>query len=650
MGLLSPSAKIKGIILLGLLLSFFNASAHKPDTLFVSGPVNDYLSNYYTWFKDTKGTLTPGAAYDSLKAHKFKSDRDHKVFNRGFTNANYWLAIYVKNDTTVQIPVLWSFYNNDILFELYEAEEGNLPLKYHGTQSSLVPLDEREYPVRSPSFRVPLMPQQTKLLLVKVHGLNTDNIYFPTDITTAEDYLQYETHYSLIIGRFLGYFVFALVFNILLWFALKNRLHLWHAAYVLALIGFNINDFLFDVFIFPDWMYKIWVCLPKNLFLLLPVYIGINILQIFINQKKDFPVLYKIFGVYKVIAIVVLVLMVFNAFAMPQNYAVVGFVRMAAYYLTLAGVVLIGINVVAGIIRKHYYTIIYSISTVFLLFAFLDFLLNTVEGGQLFFIPPGNIIVAFTFEILALTVIFVFKYKKEKNDSIIALNETFAIRTSWAKEIIKIQELERERIARDLHDDVGATLSTLKLHLSNYPEKSKTKQEQIDYQRSLDLITKITNDVRNIAHDLLPPDFSQEGLFVALQNRIDEVNYSGKIKFQLVTEGDESKIDKVTTAILIYRIINELITNITKHSDASEASVQLAVLDTEIQIVIEDNGIGMSNVVNKAGIGLKNIASRVEFLNGNIHIDTSKKGSTFIISIPVEFKHDQLTTPDHDTQ
>ncbi|GAA3963843.1 hypothetical protein GCM10022210_10190 [Mucilaginibacter dorajii] len=638
MGRFLQPNKLKGVILLMILFISGGVSAHTIDTLFVKGPVDDYLSNYYTWFKDAKGTLTPSAAFDSLRAHKFKSEHGHKVFNRGFTNNSYWLAVYVKNDTTIRLPLLWSFYNNYLSFDLYEATEGKLPLTFHGTQSSLLPLSEREYPVRSTSFKVVLLPQQTKLLLVKVHTVNADNIYFPTDITTVQDYLQYETHYSFLLGRFLGYFTFALVFNILLWFALKNKLHLWHAAYVLSLIGFNINEFMFDTFIFPDWFYKLWAHLPKTLFLLLPVYLGINILQIFINQKQDFKTLYRLFRVYKIVTLIALAVITINAFALPFNNIFVKYSRVVAYFLAFTGIILIGVNVVAGIVKKHYYTIIYSISTIFLLFAFLDFLLNTLEVGQLFFIPPGNIIVAFTFEILALTVIFVFRYKKEKNDSILALNETFSIRTSWAREIIKIQELERERIARDLHDDVGATLSTLKLHLSNHPEKAKSKQEIADYQRSIDLISKITNDVRAISHDLLPPDFSQDGLFNALQNRVDEINYHGKIKFQLVTEGDEEKIDKVTTAILIYRIINELITNIIKHSDASEASVQLAVLINEIQIIIEDNGIGMTNVVNKAGIGLKNIASRVEFLNGEIHIDTNKKGSTFIISIPIDLK------------
>jgi signal transduction histidine kinase len=646
MGLLTKFAKLKGLILPVILCACLRVSANNIDTLLVKGPVNDYLSNYYTWFKDGTGTLTPNAAYDSLKAHKFKHDRNRKVFNRGFTSDSYWLAVYVKNDTTIQIPILWSFYNNYLLFDLYEADEGRLPLKFHGTQSSLNPLDNREYPVRSPSFKILMAPQQTKLLLVKVRAVNTDNIYFPTDITTTEDYLQYETHNSFLLGKFIGYFLFALVFNVLLWFALKNKLHLWHAAYVLSLIGFNINEFLLDTFTFPDWLYKPWALIPKSLFLLLPVYLGINILQIFINQKQDFKLLYKIFRVYKSIALIILALVFANSFVLPANNTFVAFVRLTAYYLTLAGLMLIGINVIAGVIKKHYYTIIYSISTIFLLFAFLDFLLNTLKLGQLFFIPPGNIVVAFTFEILALTVIFVFKYKKEKNDSIRALNETFNLRTSWAREIIKIQELERERIARDLHDDVGATLSTLKLHLSNHPEKAKTKQEALDYKRSIDLITKITDDVRAISHDLLPPDFSEDGLFIALQSRVDDINYHGRIKFQLVTEGDEEKIDKVTTAILIYRIINELITNITKHSDASEASVQLAVLGTGIQIIIEDNGIGMSTVVNKAGIGLKNIASRVEFLNGEMHIDTSKNGSTFIISIPFDLKHNLI--PDND--
>jgi hypothetical protein len=93
MGRFLQPNKLKGVILLMILLISGGVSAHTIDTLFVKGPVDDYLSNYYTWFKDAKGTLTPSAAFDSLKAHKFKSEHGHKVFNRGFTNNS--LACYL---------------------------------------------------------------------------------------------------------------------------------------------------------------------------------------------------------------------------------------------------------------------------------------------------------------------------------------------------------------------------------------------------------------------------------------------------------------------------------------------------------------------------------------------------------------------------
>jgi signal transduction histidine kinase len=609
-------------------------SAHQMDTLFVKGPVNDELSRYYTWFENKDGKLPLSAVLDSLKAGKFHKTITDGAFNKGFTKSAYWLAIYIKNDTTIRLPVLWSFYNNNITFTLYEANKKTGAATYYGSSSSMEPLSKRPYPVRSISFRVDLQPQESKLLLVKAQTINADNIYFPTDITTVDDFLEWETHYTFLIGRYVGYFMFALVFNILLWLALKNRIHLWHAAYVMSLIGFNLNEFLFDSFTFPDWLYHLWVCLPKSMFLLLPVYFSFHIFQLFVNQKQEFPVFYKLFSIYKIIALAVLTIVLFNAFALPFDNIFVSVGRRTAYYFSFAGLVLLVANIITGIIRRHYYTILYSISTIFLLFAFLDFILNTLQVGQLFFISPGNITVAFTFEILALTVIFVFKYKDEKNSSIKALNETVTLRNSWATEIIKVQESERERIARDLHDDVGATLSTLKLHLSNIPLKARDQQETADYERTMELISKITEDVRAISHDLLPHDFINDGLFFSLQNRVDELNYNGKIKFQLVIEGDETTADH-TTAMIIYRIVNELITNIIKHSDASEASAQLALLDTYIQIIIEDNGIGMNTVTNKSGIGLRNIAKRVEFLNGEMHIDSSKKGSTFIITIPV---------------
>lgn len=193
----------------------------------------------------------------------------------------------------------------------------------------------------------------------------------------------------------------------------------------------------------------------------------------------------------------------------------------------------------------------------------------------------------------------------------------------------------RKRIAEDLHDDLGATLSTLSLHLSNSKnDVADTVLMQRHYSNMLMLSNKAVNDMRNIAHNLLPKDFTDIGLFKTLEKRIAELNCISNVRFLLITEGDEKKLGQ-TMLVTIYRISDELLTNIIKHAAASEATLQLLVEVQNVQLMSEDNGIGFATHTAKKGIGLKNIAGRVDFLKGRIHIDSSKGGTQTIINIPL---------------
>lgn len=203
-----------------------------------------------------------------------------------------------------------------------------------------------------------------------------------------------------------------------------------------------------------------------------------------------------------------------------------------------------------------------------------------------------------------------------------------------AQNIIYTQEDERKRLAQDLHDDVGATLSALHLHISNMPEDLLAASPALHqfYDRSLRLAAKAAKDVRDVSHNLLPKDFSELGLFRIVQNRIDEINSANSVLFKFIAVGEEAKIEKIK-CVTIYRIINELMNNIVKHSQAQTAIVQIMVNETDVQLMVEDDGIGMKTGLLHYGIGLKNIQSRVDFLKGEMRMDSNDKGTVIIINL-----------------
>ena len=227
----------------------------------------------------------------------------------------------------------------------------------------------------------------------------------------------------------------------------------------------------------------------------------------------------------------------------------------------------------------------------------------------------------------------IYRYNLYKNEREKLQQSLLQQQLQSMEEIVTAQENERKRIAQDLHDDVGATLSTLLLHISNVPGVTQSGSALIHFEKSISIGKKAVNDLRSISHNLLPKDFEQLGLFRVLQHRVDELNYITSVRFNLVTVGEEKTIGELFS-ITLYRIINELINNIIKHAQASTTEIQLIISKADILLMVEDDGTGLNLNLSHHGIGLKNIYSRVEYLKGKITIDSNSSGTSVIIDIP----------------
>lgn len=205
--------------------------------------------------------------------------------------------------------------------------------------------------------------------------------------------------------------------------------------------------------------------------------------------------------------------------------------------------------------------------------------------------------------------------------------------------IVTTQDQERKRIAQDIHDSLGSVLSAAKLKLSSLDESKKllTPDQLEKYQTSLDLLDEASTELRNISHNIMPATLSKLGLEAALQNLIDKIAAHSKMQINFTAHGFEGRLEE-TTEMSIYRIILELLNNIVKHADAEKVSIQIIKYPAYINLMIEDNGKGFD--YSKAfeenkGIGLGNILSRVEYMNGSMEIDSATgKGTTVIIEIP----------------
>lgn len=196
-------------------------------------------------------------------------------------------------------------------------------------------------------------------------------------------------------------------------------------------------------------------------------------------------------------------------------------------------------------------------------------------------------------------------------------------------------EKERQRIAQELHDGSGVALSALKMKLNVL----KDGQQQNDSNKVSDLmkdVDRIYDDIRNISHNLMPKTLSKLGLYPAIDELVNQFRLAApQIKFNYFRKVQTNNYSE-NAKINIFRMIQELLTNVVKHSEAKEVTLQIIKHADALMISIEDDGKGFDSRETKSGIGLTSLESRVQMLNGNLSIDAAPQNGTFIsINIPL---------------
>lgn len=193
-----------------------------------------------------------------------------------------------------------------------------------------------------------------------------------------------------------------------------------------------------------------------------------------------------------------------------------------------------------------------------------------------------------------------------------------------AASIIRAQEIERNRWAEELHDNVCQILSVANLYTSDIcskPENATTMAPEVKK-----LIMESIHEIRQLSANIKTPSFNKETLLESIDRLAANINRVKSVHFTLVTARfNESKLC-AEQKLMIYRIVQEQFNNIIKYAEASEVEVRLAIAEnSNIEITVKDNGKGFDTTQIKTGIGLRNIQSRLQVYNGNLEIK-SKPG------------------------
>lgn len=206
-------------------------------------------------------------------------------------------------------------------------------------------------------------------------------------------------------------------------------------------------------------------------------------------------------------------------------------------------------------------------------------------------------------------------------------------RDRGVKSIIDAQELERKRISKDLHDGIGQQLSGLKMAWASIAKEVKVKSPEVaEKVEKLNIVLETSaEEVRNISHQMMPKSLQEFGLVPAISDMLESSFLYSEVKYSFENFGAEGVRFEESIEISLYRITQELINNVIKHSKASYVAVQLINKKNFLLLIVEDNGVGIVQDSNAKGHGLLNIDTRINSVNGKVSIKGSPEGGTLAI-------------------
>ncbi len=230
-------------------------------------------------------------------------------------------------------------------------------------------------------------------------------------------------------------------------------------------------------------------------------------------------------------------------------------------------------------------------------------------------------------------VVAIYRHRKARQDARFQ-RRLFEQQQEVAKAVLDAEERERRRIAADLHDGVGQTLSAALLNLNSVSEILQDSEAKLRAETAVQLVKDSYTEMRTISHQMMPNALLKAGLATAVREFLQKIDES-TLKVSLETIGlNQQRLHQQTETIL-YRIIQETVTNVVKHANASKLYIQIVQDEEGISLAIEDNGKGFQPGSVNEGIGLSSIRNRVQILNGTVDFDSSPgKGTLVSIFIP----------------
>lgn len=565
----------------------------------------------------------------ALQKQGYFTKTENTTINFGNTKNRYWLYFELANDKDPADLILEIKNAHLYQLSLYMVRD-TLSQLLHQT-GSLQPFRQRPVINRNFAFPFILAPQESNGYLLMLDRRD-EVLKFSIALYQKKAFEQSANFYYWFYGCFSGILLFIILFSIFLRITLRDQLYSWYFLYIVFLLLYVLSDSGLGY----EFLWSEWPLLNKyarTFFGILAFMSQLRFMQLLLTQNRHNSRFYHAIRWIQYLFAIIMLITLAHVLLQPT----VPDFWMMVYNLLFTAAYLIGcFLVMASLIEKYQQKnkeVRLYLLAIFPLFCHVILLMLT--RWQVLENVDSSLTLASsaTIELLILSFGLALKYNKLKQNKEELAVALYAEKKQTMEKVLDSQEEERKRIARDLHDDLGGTLATIKGMLSNIDAAQDHKKVLTQSQNLLD---KACQDLRLIAHDLMPAEFDTLQLSTVLEETVQKINESSAISFGFISTGLPVEINK-RMALTMYRIVNEALHNIIKHSQAKRVIVQLMYHNDHLQLLVEDDGIGFSlnkSVSDIAGIGLKNIFSRAAYLNAELHIDSGKSGTTIICNIP----------------
>lgn len=564
---------------------------------------------------------TPSAAWNSTDSLFIPEGN----FNPGPSVHSWWVKTTIQNSEALPTRLLLIL-NNPHINRLEVFVDGqDEPLLKAGDR---LPFSERPYEDRD--MIVPLdisASDSVEVLLFLEKSGETFSI--ETEILTERLLSDKRQGENLIIGIVVGWMFLVVLFAGFFWLDLKQSSALFYAGFIISNLLWLLSHWgLGYQYLWPE--SPEWVAKTRPLFNLFAViFFQLVIL-------KFFPPLQRSKWITQVMWVFIIILTgtSLGIITIPEDQ-VTSYTKLLVLNLTFVLTILSLFSILIFLIIQWISKVPlagYYLAGIAFFIVFGVLILSDSHG---YFITKTDSLLKFSSafgmmgETAFITAAFTRKaaaYKFEKEHLAF---EILQKEKEVAEQIIEVQEDERNRLGRDLHDSIGGMLASINIQAEQifhqYPEAAVGKLKE--------LVSQSIREARSLSHNLTPPHLDEFGLEKVLQNHITLLaeQHQLDINFYFQVKPTLSKALEIS----LYRICNELLYNIVKHANATEAMLNLIEENENLELIVEDNGKGIDPNKKSEGIGLRNIRERVNYLKGELSIDSNSSGTTTIIKIPI---------------